>query len=65
MDYYINGFKNYIKIDDKPNDYQEGGGLNNEVVKLVNNYIKLDNAYRIKHKELMVLYNEYEKSSFR
>ena len=61
MDYYINGFKNYIKIDDKPNDYQEGGGLNNEVVKLVNNYIKLDNAYRIKHKELMVLYNEYEK----
>lgn len=45
---------NYLKQTDISN-------LDVEVKKIINNYIRLDNAYRIKHEELKNIYEEYKK----
>lgn len=61
IEYYINGFNNYINSDGQDGGSLDNNNLSDKIINMVNKYIKLDNAYRIKHKELMVLYNEYEK----
>lgn len=50
----LDDLDNYLKQTDTTN-------LNDEIKKIINNYIRLDNAYQIKHEELKNIYEEYKK----
>ena len=45
------------KFSIKENDKE----INEEIKKIIKNYIRLDNAYKIKHEELKILHSEYKK----
>ena len=50
---YVNEFEE--EIDDSKNS------LSNKIIDLTNKHIKLDQAYRRKHNELIIMFDEYKK----